>query len=149
MTRLGDDWEKNLDRDLKSLANMRAPRSLLPRVLAAAEAQARQPAWLREWYRIAMWSRVLVVAAASAAALLALRSQAGYLADVSGPWLTTARALSKVVAHVANVAASFWWTWRVPLGAAAMVSVTACAAVVVTVSVLSKTSQPAMGRGLA
>lgn len=148
MMRLDKDWEEDLDRELKSLSNARAPRTLLPRILAAAEAQARQPAWLREWYRLPLWSRALVLAAASAAALWVLRSQIGFLASASGPWLTTARALSKVVAHVFNVTMSLWWTWRVPLGAAAMASVTTCAVAVVMIGVVSKSSQPVVGRRL-
>lgn len=143
------DWEKDLDRELKALSNVRAPRTLLPRVLAVAEARAKQPAWLRRWYASPLWARVLVLAAAAAAGALLARSLGGLWLASAGPWLTVARAVGAAAAYSLNAAASLWWTWRVPLVLAGAASATACAAGAVLLAVISRASRPAAGRGLA
>lgn len=143
------DWENDLDRELKSLSNVKAPRTLLPRVLAAAEARAKQPAWLRRWYAVPLWARLLVLAMAAAGGALLARSAGGLWLSSAGPWLAVVRAFGAAAAYALNAAASLWWTWRVPLVAACAASATACAAGTVLVAVLSRASRPAAGRGLA
>jgi hypothetical protein len=64
-----DDLERLIDRELKHLPVPRAPRSLLPRVMAAIEAPRLQPWYSRPWLS---WPRVWQGVSVACVAVLAL-----------------------------------------------------------------------------
>lgn len=65
-----DKFEEMIDQELKKLPDLEAPPTLIPRVLAAIEAQTSRPWWLRPWLA---WPLVPQVAS------LALVSVLGWL----------------------------------------------------------------------
>ena len=146
MTRFENDWERDLDRQLKAIPDRRAPATLLPRVLAAA----RQPAWLRRWNALPAGARLALTAAGGAAALALLRLEAAVaarlLAEAAGPWDAVWRALSLAATQSAGGGATRWWAWKGPLAAAAFAAMTACAAATVLAAVLLKASHGAVSR---
>ena len=79
-----DDLERLIDGELKALPAPRAPRTLLPRVLAATAARRPVPWYARPWVA---WPRAWQVASASAAVLL-LAGGAFYLAPLVSGWTT-------------------------------------------------------------
>jgi len=66
------ELQGRIDRELKSLPALRAPGTLLPRVLAAVRHWADRPWYARAWFTWPMWWRV-----ASAVALLAVLAGVG------------------------------------------------------------------------
>jgi hypothetical protein len=66
------ELQQRIDRELKSLPGLRAPETLLPRVLAAVRHWADRPWYARAWFTWPMWWRVV-----SAAALLAVLAGVG------------------------------------------------------------------------
>lgn len=95
-----DDFERRIDRDLKALPAPVAPRTLLPRVMAAVAAVPRAPwysrAWLT-WPRAAQLASVLMLAALATAAWLAMPIVSAWTGDV-------AAAGAPIVARVSVVA---------------------------------------------
>src|SRR5688500_5834544 len=94
------DLERLVARELRALPAPRAPRTLLPRVLAAADTSARRPWYSRAWMTWpAAWQAVSVlvlIAGISGAALLlpSLRtamSALTFVADVQGDVAARAR----------------------------------------------------------
>jgi hypothetical protein len=94
------ELERLVARELRALPAPRAPRTLLPRVLAAADASARRPWYSRAWMTWpAVWQAVSVlvlIAGVSGAALLlpSLRtamSALTFVADVQGDVAARAR----------------------------------------------------------
>jgi hypothetical protein len=94
------DLERLVARELRALPAPRAPRTLLPRVLAAADAAARRPWYSRTWMTWpAAWqaaSVLVLIAGVSAAALLlpgigAAMSALTFVADVQGDVAARAR----------------------------------------------------------
>jgi hypothetical protein len=83
------DLERLIDRELRALPAPRAPRTLLPRVMAAVEA-SRQPWYSRAWltwpigWQVASIALLLGVVAGTASLLPALRSAASVLSFVDG-----------------------------------------------------------------
>jgi len=77
------DLESLVDRELRQLPQPRAPRRLLPNVLAAAEQWASRPWYTRAW---TMWPRgwQLVSAVAAAAAILGLAWAGSWLQVAAG-----------------------------------------------------------------
>jgi hypothetical protein len=67
MTPDNDDLAAFVDRELRRLPTPRAPQTLLPRVLAAADAWARRPWYTRAWFA---WPAGWRVASVAAVALL-------------------------------------------------------------------------------
>lgn len=63
------DLEPQIDRALKQLPPIRAPHTLLPRVMAAVQAWAARPWYQRAWFT---WPRSLQVASAAALVLVAI-----------------------------------------------------------------------------
>jgi hypothetical protein len=77
-----DDLQRWLDAELKRLPAPRAPRTLLPRVLAATVARGPKPWYERPWLSWPMAARV-----ASAAAAILLAAAAGfYVLPLVGNW---------------------------------------------------------------
>lgn len=145
MTRRDDD----LDRALKALTDSRAPRTLLPRVLAAVQVLESRPAWQRRWLALSVWVRVPALGvSATCGALLARAFFTATLAE-AGPWLSVARAAAAACGHGMDAAAALWWAWRLPLAAAGAASATACAAGAVLLWSLLAAPRPSAGRGLA
>ena len=94
------DLERLVARELRALPAPRAPRTLLPRVLAAADAAARRPWYSRAWMTWpAAWQAVsvlvLIAGVAGAALLLpslrAAMSALTFVADVQGDVAARAR----------------------------------------------------------
>jgi hypothetical protein len=94
------DLERLIDRELRALPSPRAPRTLLPRVMAAVEESAHRPWYSRAWltwpigWQVA--SVVLLFACAAGGAmlapsLLAAASALTFVADVRGNVADTAR----------------------------------------------------------
>ncbi len=94
------DLERLVARELRALPPPRAPRTLLPRVLAAVDASARRPWYSRAWMTWpAAWQAVsvlvLIAGVAGAALLLpslrAAMSALTFVADVQGDVAARAR----------------------------------------------------------
>jgi hypothetical protein len=56
-----EEWEEILDRELDQLPERQAPETLMPRVIAAIEARAKQPWWQRSWWTWPPAARLLSV----------------------------------------------------------------------------------------
>jgi hypothetical protein len=95
-----DDFERRIDRELKALPAPVAPRTLLPRVMAAVAAAQPAPwysrAWLT-WPRAAQVASLLVLAALATAAWMAMPAVSAWTGDVE-------TAGAPIVARVAVVA---------------------------------------------
>ncbi len=98
--------DSELDYELQRLPAPRAPRTLLPRVMAAVELRASTPWYSRAWVT---WPRALQVASASAAALVVALMVWGLPAPVLR-WSVVQSA-----GEVSTVARVFWQTWLQPL----------------------------------
>jgi hypothetical protein len=99
--------------ELRQLPLVKAPTTLLPRVLAAIEAaRANQPWWRKSWSDWPKWCRVLVLFAG-----LCVAGGMGYLAfsfgpdltlsalgDVAAEWLSPLRPAWEALAALANAA---------------------------------------------
>jgi hypothetical protein len=94
------ELERVVGRELQKLPAPRAPRSLLPRVMAAVAETAERPWYTRAWlewplgWQVASAVLVLVVFAGVAALLPAVRAAAStltFVADVQGDVADTAR----------------------------------------------------------
>ena len=94
------DLERLIDRELRALPQPRAPRTLLPRVLAAVDEAARQPWYSRTWLTWPVGAQVasvvLLLATLGGAALLLPTVQAAagaltFVADVRGDVAERAR----------------------------------------------------------
>ena len=103
-----------LHRALKALPTPRAPRTLLPRVMAAAEARRRQPriapwfAWPMEW-RVATAVAAAVIVGAAWLAWPAIATVGGLvLAHAAGALEARAAAAMPGSAAVAHLAAVAW-----------------------------------------
>src|SRR3954467_4135575 len=73
MTQTFNELESRVDRDLRRLPLPQAPRTLLPRVLAAVDAWSRRPWYTRAWFT---WPLGWQIASIVAAAALAYRAWA-------------------------------------------------------------------------
>ena len=87
------DLERQIDRELRALPVPRAPRTLLPRIMAAVEETAQRPWYMRTWLQWPMaWqlasAMVLIgVVAAGSVLLPQLRAAVdalSFMADVRG-----------------------------------------------------------------
>ena len=84
------DLERLIDRELRALPPPPAPRTLLPRVMAAVDASRHQPWYSRAWrtwpigWQVASVALLVGVVAGAAALLPALRSAATALSVVAG-----------------------------------------------------------------
>ena len=87
------ELERLVDRELKALSTPRAPRTLLPRVMAAVDAAARLPWYRRAWFMWPLGWQVASVSFAIAAMtgivmllpdVSLVASQAPVVSDVSG-----------------------------------------------------------------
>lgn len=94
------DLERFVDRELRALPAPRAPRTLLPRVMAAVDASARRPWYSRAWLTWpGAWqaaSVVVLLAAVGGVAMLLPSVQEAmtaltFVADVQGDVAATAR----------------------------------------------------------
>jgi hypothetical protein len=76
------DLERQIDRALKQLPGIRAPHTLLPRVMAAVQAWAARPWYERAWFT---WPRWLQAASASAVTLVfvAIWAAMPFVSDVA------------------------------------------------------------------
>jgi len=61
-----EPWVADLHRELKGLPDHRAPRTLIPRVLAVLEAQERLPWYKQPWLLWPAWARVAAALAGAA-----------------------------------------------------------------------------------
>ena len=84
------DLERLIDRELRALREPRAPRSLLPRVMAAVEERARRPWYTRAWlqwpvaWQLTSALALIAVVAASGVLLPQLRAavaSVGFVAE--------------------------------------------------------------------
>ena len=113
-----DDLERLVDRELKQLPRPRAPRTLLPRVMAAVEGNVPQPWYTRAWLT---WPRGWqVLSAAAAIAVVALLSGVFPTGGVTSAVRTAPapEVISDTVAFAGRMedATSVAWTlWRVVL----------------------------------
>jgi hypothetical protein len=107
------DLERFIDRELKKLAPPRAPRALLPRVLAAADEAARRPWYTRAWltwpvgWQVASAVLLLLLVVGVAQLLPAARAAAStltFVGDVRGDVADTARDM-----EMATTAARVLW----------------------------------------
>ena len=87
------DLERQIDRELRALPGPRAPRTLLPRIMAAVEETARRPWYTRAWLQWPMaWqlasALVLIGVVATGSVLLpqlrAAVTALSFIADVRG-----------------------------------------------------------------
>lgn len=94
------DLERLIDRELKALPAPRAPRTLLPRVMAAVDASRNRPWYSRAWlawpigWQVASVVALFVVAGGAALLLpsvLAAANALTFVADVRGNAAETAR----------------------------------------------------------
>lgn len=99
------DLERLIDRELKALPAPRAPQTLLPRVMAASEALARQPWYRRAWFTWPVGWRIATVSCAIAALtglvmlvpdVTSVARQAPMVADVGGEVSAAARRVEAV-----------------------------------------------------
>jgi hypothetical protein len=116
-----DDLERLLDAALKQLPTPRAPRTLLPRVLAAVRAHVQRPWYTRAWVTWpAGWQTV------SLAALLALFAGAALLTPIArgmldaaipvaaaGPVADVAGATRGLLRTAETATTAAWILWRV------------------------------------
>jgi len=91
------DLETFVDRELRQLPALRAPQTLLPRVLAAVQQWSQRPWYARAWFT---WP---VAAQAASAALLFLIIVGGAAASI-GVQTVVSRATARVVTDVAPIA---------------------------------------------
>lgn len=123
------ELESLIDRQLRRLPEPRAPRSLLPRVMAAV-AEARRPWYARAWRT---WPIGLQIAsalgclAAIAAMSLALPTvQTWLVADSSPLWTDLASRAGRIVVHTEDFGRAAEVVWRAliaPVATAALVPV--------------------------
>jgi hypothetical protein len=87
------DLERLVDADLRALPAPRAPRTLLPRVMAAVEASAQRPWYMRRWltwpagWQVASVALLLLVAGGAAMLLPAVQDAvraSTFVSDVRG-----------------------------------------------------------------
>jgi hypothetical protein len=134
-----DDLESLVDRELRRLPAPRAPRSLLPRVMAAIEAVPERPWYARPWFAWPLLPQaasiaLLVVAGAAVYALLpAVRSAAA--TATPGSFTTVALRLQFAAQQLVAAATALEVVWRTvvqPIGPYALALVAtmclACAA---------------------
>lgn len=95
----GESWETRLDRELKALPDRAAPRTLIPRVLAAIEARACLP-----WYRRPWWEWPLPFQVLSLLGLSALLGLATWLLIHAGDIGLTVSVPGEVQSLLAPVA---------------------------------------------
>ena len=120
---LPDDWEQDLDRQLRALPEVPAPASLIPRVLAGVAARARLPWWRRTWWTWPVWAQVvslLVISTVLGALTYAVRQAPGLpgmanLTKSLGGWLAPCEALGNCALALLN-------GLRLALGQAAQVA---------------------------
>ena len=107
------DLERLIDRELHTLPAPRAPRTLLPRVMAAVDATARRPWYARTWYEWPIAGQLvsalvlLGVVGAGSALLPQLREVVlalNFVADVRGDVSASAREV-----EVATTAVRVLW----------------------------------------
>lgn len=107
------ELERLIDRELRKLPALRAPRTLLPRIMAAAEAAAERPWYQRTWltwptmWQFASALVLLAVVAGGAVLLPQLRDAVAalaFIADVRGDVEASARDL-----EVATTAMRVLW----------------------------------------
>jgi hypothetical protein len=105
-----------LGRELRGLPLHRAPRTLLPKVMAATTAA--QPAWRRAWWTWVLPARVGFMLAVGVAGILALRT--GFHAvELAWTALVVARAL---VGGIWTAVSTIWRAGGLPLQILAMVA---------------------------
>ncbi len=123
------DLESLIDRELRRLPEPRAPRSLLPRVMAAV-AEARRPWYARAWrtwpigLQIASALGGLVALAAMSLALPIV--QASLVADSSPFWTDVITRVGRFVMHAEDLGHAAEVVWRAlvaPVATAALVPV--------------------------
>jgi hypothetical protein len=123
------ELESLIDRQLRRLPEPRAPRSLLPRVMAAV-AEARRPWYARAWrtwpigLQIASALACFVAIAAMSLALPAV--QTWLVADSSPLWADLVPRAGRIVAHTEDVGRAAEVVWRAliaPVATAALVPV--------------------------
>jgi hypothetical protein len=123
------ELESLIDRQLRRLPEPRAPRSLLPRVMAAV-AEARRPWYARAWrtwpigLQIASALAGLVAIAAMSLALPV--AQTWLVADSSPLWMDLVSRAGRIVAHTEEVGRAAEVVWRAliaPVATAALVPV--------------------------
>jgi hypothetical protein len=123
------ELESLIDRQLRRLPEPRAPRSLLPRVMAAV-AEARRPWYARAWrtwpigLQIASALAGFVAIAAMSLALPA--AQTWLVADSSPLWADLVSRAGRIVAHTEEVGRAAEVVWRAliaPVATAALVPV--------------------------
>jgi len=123
-----DDLERLAHRELRRLPDPRAPRTLLPRVMAAVEAWSRRPWYTRAWFTWPLGWQV-----ASAAALILILTGGVMLAPRVQAVASTAITAVRVVAGgvtdapqletTTNTARILWRTLLEPLATYALVVV--------------------------
>jgi hypothetical protein len=124
-----DDLESLIDRQLRRLPEPSAPRSLLPRVMAAV-AEARRPWYARAWRTWPIGLQIassLACLAAIAAMSLALPAvQTWLVADSSPVWMDLVSRAGRIVVHTENWGHAAEVVWRAlvaPVATAALVPV--------------------------
>ncbi|HAH07560.1 MAG TPA: hypothetical protein DCM05_13750 [Elusimicrobia bacterium] len=123
---------ESLHRALAALPLRRAPKTLLPRVLAAARAEDPYGAWWT-WSAPARWSYALAIAGGAAFSF-----KAGWsLAEAGAALLPAAEGLA---AACGTLARAFWLAGGRPLMGASLVMAFACAAM--SVGLIHLTQRP-------
>lgn len=107
------DLERRLHADLQALPSPRAPRTLLPAVMARVAAQAARPWYRRALHTWPMASRLALATALAAAAgtsfVLAGRALFGTLGTTDlGPFVQNATDTTERVAVAATLARAIW-----------------------------------------
>lgn len=125
MTDERNDMERRVDQVLQGLPAPRAPRSLLPRVMAAV-AEARRPWYARAWRT---WPLAWQIASAVACALVAAGASMSVPAVQAFAGAHASPALAALLTHVLDVAArtedarrAAEIVWRVAIAPAAAVA---------------------------
>ena len=118
-----DDLEALVDRELRRLPLPRAPRHLLPRVMAAVHAAADRPWYARPWFMWPVLSQIASIAALAlvgAAAYLLLPAFQAMASNAVPGFVTTLAARTELFAYRVQVAATafevVWRTLLQPIG---------------------------------
>lgn len=128
-----DDLERLIDGELKSLPAPRAPRTLLPRVMAATVGRRPAPWYARPWVS---WPVAWQVASAAAAVLL-VAGGALYLAPLASGWTRGGEPgrLASLLDTLSSASALVRVSWRLiiepvafTMGVAALILSLGCAA---------------------
>jgi hypothetical protein len=103
------DLEALVDRSLRRLPAPRAPRTLLPRVMAAVQQWSRRPWYERAWFTWPLWGQAASLAALAlllAGTILVLPDVLSRTVEAAAPVTSAVVSRAAVVTHSVDVAAA-------------------------------------------